>query len=33
MGKRLGNIIEIDDLIEWIGKDAVRYSLARYPAD
>ena len=33
MGKRLGNAIYIDELIEWIGKDAVRYSLARYPAD
>ena len=33
MGKRLGNAIYLDELIEWIGKDAVRYSLARYPAD
>ncbi|WP_336923281.1 arginine--tRNA ligase [Aquipuribacter sp. SD81] len=33
MSKRAGNIIELRDLVEWIGKDAVRYSLARYPAD
>ena len=33
MGKRLGNAIFLDELIEWIGKDAVRYSLARYPSD
>jgi len=33
LSKRAGNIIELRDLVEWIGKDAVRYSLARYPAD
>jgi arginyl-tRNA synthetase len=33
MGKRLGNAIYLDELLEWIGSDAVRYSLARYPAD
>ena len=33
LSKRAGNIIELDDLIDWIGTDAVRYSLARYPAD
>ena len=33
MSKRAGNIIELRDLIEWIGTDAVRYTLARYPAD
>ena len=33
MGKRLGNAIYMDELIEWIGSDAVRYSLARYPSD
>lgn len=33
MSKRAGNIIELRDLVEWIGKDSVRYSLARYPAD
>ncbi|MDR4533162.1 arginine--tRNA ligase [Glutamicibacter sp. PS] len=33
LSKRAGNIIELRDLIEWIGADALRYSLARYPAD
>ncbi len=33
MSKRAGNIIELRDLVDWIGKDSVRYSLARYPAD
>jgi len=33
LSKRAGNIIELRDLITWIGTDAVRYSLARYPAD
>lgn len=33
LSKRAGNIIELSDLIEWLGTDAVRYSLARYPAD
>ncbi|WP_426561793.1 arginine--tRNA ligase [Angustibacter sp. McL0619] len=33
LSKRAGNMIEMRDLIEWIGSDAVRYSLARYPAD
>lgn len=33
LSKRAGNIIELRDLVEWIGADAVRYSLARYPAD
>ncbi len=33
MGKRLGNAIYLDDLVDWLGTDAVRYSLARYPAD
>ena len=33
MGKRLGNAIYLDELLEWIGSDAVRYSLARYPSD
>ena len=33
MGKRRGNALYMDDLLEWIGADAVRYSLARYPAD
>ncbi len=33
MGKRLGNAIYMDELIESIGSDAARYSLARYPSD
>jgi arginyl-tRNA synthetase len=31
--KRAGNIVELRDLVQWLGTDAVRYSLARYPAD
>ncbi|HHU09162.1 MAG TPA: arginine--tRNA ligase [Intrasporangiaceae bacterium] len=33
MGKRRGNALFLDDLVEWLGTDALRYSLARYPAD
>lgn len=33
LSKRAGNIIELDDLQQWLGTDALRYSLARYPAD
>ncbi|WP_418276259.1 arginine--tRNA ligase [Isoptericola jiangsuensis] len=33
MGKRRGNALYLDDLLEWIGSDALRYSLARFPAD
>ena len=33
MGKRRGNAPYLDDLLEWIGSDALRYSLARYPVD
>ena len=33
LSKRAGNIIELNDLKEWLGTDALRYSLARYPAD
>lgn len=33
LSKRAGNIIELDDLRRWLGTDALRYSLARYPAD
>ena len=33
LSKRAGNIIELGDLVEWIGTDPVRYTLARYPAD
>ena len=33
LSKRAGNIIKMDDLREWLGTDALRYSLARYPAN
>jgi arginyl-tRNA synthetase len=33
MGRRRGNALFLDDLIEWIGTDPIRYSLARFPAD
>ncbi len=33
LSKRAGNIIELSDLVEWIGTDPVRYTLARFPAD
>ena len=33
MGKRRGNAVYLSDLLEWIGADPLRYSLARYPAD
>ncbi|MCK6081417.1 arginine--tRNA ligase [Microbacterium sp. EYE_5] len=33
LSKRAGNIIELDDLREWLGTDALRYSLERSPAD
>ena len=33
LSKRAGNIIELDDLRDWIGTDALRYSLERFPAD
>ncbi|MGB3185411.1 MAG: arginine--tRNA ligase [Ornithinimicrobium sp.] len=33
MGRRRGNALLLDDLIEWIGSDPIRYWLARYPAD
>ena len=33
MGKRRGNAIYMDELIDWLGTDAIRYSLSRYPAD
>ena len=33
LSKRTGNIIELDDLRQWLGTDALRYSLGRYPAD
>ncbi|MFB2555834.1 arginine--tRNA ligase [Herbiconiux liangxiaofengii] len=33
LSKRAGNIIELDDLLAWLGADALRYWLGRYPAD
>ncbi len=33
MGKRRGNAVYLSDLLDWIGTDPLRYSLARYPAD
>lgn len=33
LSKRAGNIVELDDLMEWLGTDSLRYWLARYPAD
>lgn len=33
LSKRAGNIVELDDLLDWIGSDALRYWLARFPAD
>ncbi|WP_022901857.1 arginine--tRNA ligase [Humibacter albus] len=33
LSKRAGNIIELTDLQKWLGTDALRYSLARSPAD
>ncbi len=33
LSKRAGTIVELADLLAWIGSDAVRYSLARYPAN
>ncbi|MFL6109692.1 MAG: arginine--tRNA ligase [Marmoricola sp.] len=33
LSKRAGNIVALDELADEIGVDALRYSLARYPAD
>ncbi|WP_120005131.1 arginine--tRNA ligase [Nesterenkonia muleiensis] len=33
LSKRAGNVILLEDLIEWLGTDALRYTLARSPAD
>src|SRR5699024_3952371 len=33
LSKRAGNIVELTDLLDWLGPDALRYWLARYPAD
>jgi arginyl-tRNA synthetase len=33
LSKRAGNIVTLEDLVEEIGVDAARYTLARYPVD
>jgi len=33
LSKRAGTIVTLDELVELIGVDALRYTLARYPAD
>ena len=33
LSKRAGTIVTLEELVELIGVDALRYSLARYPAD
>ncbi|RLV51018.1 arginine--tRNA ligase [Nocardioides mangrovicus] len=33
LSKRAGNIVALQELVELIGVDALRYSLGRYPAD
>ncbi|NLS08508.1 arginine--tRNA ligase [Nesterenkonia sp. MY13] len=33
LSKRAGNMILLEELIEWLGADALRYTLARYPTD
>lgn len=33
LSKRAGNIVSLQELVDVIGVDALRYSLARYPAD
>jgi arginyl-tRNA synthetase len=33
LSKRAGNIVELVDLLEWLGSDSLRFWLARYPAD
>ena len=33
LSKRAGTIVTLDELVDEIGTDAMRYSLARYPAD
>jgi len=33
LSKRAGTLVTLDELVEEIGVDALRYSLARYPAD
>ncbi|OFS15171.1 arginine--tRNA ligase [Kytococcus sp. HMSC28H12] len=33
LSKRAGNVVDLNDMLDWIGADAIRYSLARYPAE
>ena len=33
LSKRAGNIVTLEDLVEEVGVDAARYTLARYPVD
>ena len=33
LSKRAGTIVTLNELVDEIGVDALRYSLARYPAD
>jgi arginyl-tRNA synthetase len=33
LSKRAGNLVTLDELVDAIGVDAARYTLARYPAD
>ncbi|QTX05172.1 arginine--tRNA ligase [Agromyces archimandritae] len=33
LSKRAGNIIAMDDIVSWLGVDALRYSLERSPVD
>ncbi len=33
LSKRAGNIVTLEDFVETVGVDAVRYSLSRYPSD
>ncbi len=33
LSKRAGNIVELRDLLNWLGADALRYSLGRSPAN
>lgn len=33
LSKRAGNIVELTDLLKWLGADALRYSLERSPTD
>jgi arginyl-tRNA synthetase len=33
LSKRAGNLVTLDELVDAVGVDAARYTLARYPAD